>query len=177
MPGSLSPGGLSKVPRQYIMGRGRNDDVMAIPDLVDIQRSSYERLLQRERLRAGQEPERQGLEEAFRDVFPIESPNGDMVLEYAGYSLDEANIKASESDCKDKDLNFEIPTKAKINLVFLQTGEIRQKEIYMGDIPLMTERGTFIINGAERVVVSQIHRSPGAIFSHEKGGVNWDPLI
>ena len=168
-PGGLSPGGLSKVPRQYIMGRGRNDDVMAIPDLVDIQRSSYERLLQRERLRAGQEPERQGLEEAFRDVFPIESPNGDMVLEYAGYSLDEANIKASESECKDKDLNFEIPIKAKINLVFLQTGEIRQKEIYMGDIPLMTERGTFIINGAERVVVSQIHRSPGAIFSHEKG--------
>ena len=161
------PGSLSKVPRQF-MGRG-NDDVMAIPNLVDIQLSSYERLLQRARLRAGQAPERQGLEEVFRDVFPVESPNGDMVLEYAGYSLDEENIKFSQSTCKAKELTFAIPIKAKINLVFLQTGEIRQKEIYMGDIPLMTGRGTFIINGAERVVVSQIHRSPGAIFSHEKG--------
>ena len=161
------PGTLTKVPREF-MGRG-SDDVMAMPNLVDIQISSYERLLQRERFRAGEAPERQGLEEVFRDVFPIESPNGDMVLEYAGYSLDEENIKFSESACKTKGLTFAIPIKAKINLVFLQTGEIRQKEIYMGDIPLMTERGTFIINGAERVVVSQIHRSPGAIFSHEKG--------
>ena len=161
------PGTLTKVPRQFL-GRG-SDDVMAMPNLVDIQISSYERLLQRERLRDGEEPERQGLEEVFRDVFPIESPNGDMVLEYAGYSLDEANIKFSESACKTKGLTYAIPIKARINLVFLQTGEIRQKEIYMGDIPLMTERGTFIINGAERVVVSQIHRSPGAIFSHEKG--------
>ena len=161
------PGMLTKVPRQFL-GRG-SDDVMAMPNLVDIQISSYERLLQRERLRDSEAPERQGLEEVFRDVFPIESPNGDMVLEYAGYSLDEENIKFSESACKTKGLTFAIPIKAKINLVFLQTGEIRQKEIYMGDIPLMTERGTFIINGAERVVVSQIHRSPGAIFSHEKG--------
>ncbi len=161
------PGTLTKVPRQF-MGRG-SDDVMAMPNLVDIQILSYERLLQRERLRDGEGPDRQGLEEVFRDVFPIESPNGDMVLEYAGYSLDEANIKFSESACKTKGLTYAIPIKAKINLVFLQTGEIRQKEIYMGDIPLMTERGTFIINGAERVVVSQIHRSPGAIFSHEKG--------
>ena len=161
------PGSLSKVKRQF-MGRG-SDDVMAIPDLVDIQLSSYERLLQRGRLRAGQAPDRQGLEEAFQDIFPIESPNGDMVLEYAGYSLDEENIKFTEKECRKKGRNYEIPIKAKINLVFLQTGEIRQKEIYMGDIPLMTDRGTFIINGAERVVVSQIHRSPGAIFSHEKG--------
>ena len=161
------PGSIDKVPRQF-MGRG-SDDVMAIPNLVDIQLSSYERLLQREPLRGGRAPERQGLEEAFRDVFPIESPNGDMVLEYDGYSLDEDNIKFSEKECRKKGQNYEIPIKAKINLVFLQTGEIRQKEIYMGDIPLMTERGTFIINGAERVVVSQIHRSPGAIFSHEKG--------
>ncbi len=160
------PGSLSKVPRQF-MGRG-SDDVMAIPNLVDIQISSYERLLQRQRLRDGEAPDRQGLEEAFRDIFPIESPNGDMVLEYAGYSLDEGNIKFSEKECRTKGRNYEIPIKAKINLVFLQTGEIRQKEIYMGDIPLMTDRGTFIINGAERVVVSQIHRSPGAIFSHEK---------
>ena len=150
------------------LGRGR-DDVIAMPNLVDIQLSSYERFLQREILASGQAPERQGLEEVFQEIFPIESPNGDMVLEYVGFSLDESGIKLTEQECKYKGLSFVIPIKAKINLVFWGTGEIRQKEIYMGDIPLMTGRGTFIINGAERVVVSQIHRSPGVIFSHEKG--------
>ena len=150
------------------LGRGR-DDVIAMPNLVDIQISSYERFLQRHPLAAGKPPERQGLEEVFQEIFPIESPNGDMVLEYVGYSLDEAGIKLTEQECKYKGLSFVIPIKAKINLVFWGTGEIRQKEIYMGDIPLMTGRGTFIINGAERVVVSQIHRSPGVIFAHEKG--------
>ena len=150
------------------LGRGR-DDVVAMPNLVDIQLSSYERFLQRETLAAGKAPNRQGLEEVFQEIFPIESPNGDMVLEYVGFTLDESGIKFTEQECKHKGLSFVIPIKAKINLVFWGTGEIRQKEIYMGDIPLMTGRGTFIINGAERVVVSQIHRSPGVIFSHEKG--------
>ena len=119
-----------------------------------------------------------GLEEVFQEIFTIDSPNlvqlgnekvPDMVLEYVGYTLDESGIKLTEQECKNKGLSYVIPLKAKINLVFWGTGEIRQKEIYMGDIPLMTGRGTFIINGAERVVVSQIHRSPGVIFSHEKG--------
>ena len=145
------------------------DEVMEIPNLIDIQLSSYERFLQREKLKKGEPLERQGLEDVFQTIFPIESPNGDMLLEYGGYSLDESAIKFSELECKRKGLSYAVPLKAKINLVFLNTGEIRQKEIYMGDIPLMTERGTFIINGAERVVVSQIHRSPGVIFSHEKG--------
>ncbi len=92
-----------------------------------------------------------------------------MVLEYGGYTLDEQTSKLVGARMQAEGLTFAIPIKAKINLVFLKTGEIRQKEIYMGDIPLMTDRGTFIINGAERVVVSQIHRSPGVIFSHEKG--------
>ncbi|MDR1059521.1 MAG: DNA-directed RNA polymerase subunit beta [Treponema sp.] len=145
-------------------------DVMELPDLIDIQLCSYERFLQRERLRRGERPELQGLEEVFRATFPIESPNGDMVLEYEYYTLDEDNIKFSEQDCKQKGLTYSVSLKARINLIFQQTtGEIRQKDIYMGDIPIMNERGTFIINGAERVVVSQIHRSPGVIFSHEKG--------
>ena len=150
------------------LGRGR-EEVIAMPNLVDIQLSSYERFLQRKQLAAGAAPEPRGLEEVFQDVFPIESPNADMVLEYVGYGLDEEGIKLTEQQCKNKGLSFVIPIKARINLVFLNTGEIRQKEIYMGDIPLMTGRGTFIINGAERVVVSQIHRSPGVIFSYEKG--------
>ena len=143
--------------------------VMDLPDLVGIQIASFERFLQRERMRAGDAIEVQGLEEVFQSVFPIESQNGDMRLEYDHYRLDEENIKLSETECKQKGHTFAIPIKARINLVFLETGEIRQKDIYMGDIPLMTERGTFIINGAERVVVSQIHRSPGVIFSHDKG--------
>ena len=150
------------------LGRGR-EDVIAMPNLVDIQLSSYERFLQRQWLAEGNAVELRGLEEVFQEVFPIESPNADMVLEYVGYSLDEEGIQLTEQECKNKGLSFVIPIKARINLVFLNTGEIRQKEIYMGDIPLMTGRGTFIINGAERVVVSQIHRSPGVIFSHEKG--------
>ncbi|MCL2381683.1 MAG: DNA-directed RNA polymerase subunit beta [Treponema sp.] len=144
-------------------------DVMELPDLIDIQLSSYERFLQREKVRVGEKPAIQGLEEVFRSIFPIESPNGDMVLEYEYYTLDEGNIKFNEYDCKQKGLTYAVSLKARINLIFQQTGEIRQKDIYMGDIPIMTERGTFIINGAERVVVSQIHRSPGVIFSHEKG--------
>ena len=144
-------------------------DVMELPDLIDIQLCSYERFLQREQLKKGEKPELQGLEEVFKSTFPIESPNGDMVLEYEYYTLDMDNIKFDEQDCKQKGLTYAVSLKARVNLIFQQTGEIRQKDIYMGDIPIMTERGTFIINGAERVVVSQIHRSPGVIFSHEKG--------
>ncbi len=143
--------------------------VMDLPNLVDIQLLSYERFLQRERIKDGEEVQPQGLEEVFQAIFPIESQNGDMRLEYDHFTLDEENIKLDEFECKQKGLTYAVPIKARINLVFLETGEIRQKDIYMGDIPLMTLRGTFIINGAERVVVSQIHRSPGVIFSHEKG--------
>ncbi len=143
--------------------------VMELPNLVDIQLQSYERFLQRVRLAAGEPPFPQGLAEVFDSTFPIESPSGDMRVEYDHYILDEGAIKFSEAECKAKGHTYAVPIKARINLIFLETGEIRQKDIYMGDIPLMTERGTFIVNGAERVVVSQIHRSPGVIFSHEKG--------
>ena len=156
-----------KIARVYI---GKEyEEVMGLPNLVDIQLSSYEKFLQREVLRQADLPNVQGLEEVFQTVFPIESPNGDMILEYSHYMLDENNIKFDESECKQKGLTYAVPIKARINLIFQETGEIRQKDIYIGDIPLMTERGTFIINGAERVVVSQIHRSPGVIFSHDKG--------
>ena len=145
------------------------EDVMAVPDLIDIQTASYERFLQREALDAKIPPLMQGLEEVFRTTFPIESPNGEMELNYEYYTLDSSSIKFSEFECKQKGLTYGISLKARINLAFRTTGEIRQKDIYMGDIPVMTDRGTFIINGAERVVVSQIHRSPGVIFCHEKG--------
>ena len=156
-----------KIVREYV---GKDyQEAMELPDLIDIQLSSYERFLQREKSRAKQPLGEQGLQEVFLATFPIESPNGDMLLEYERYNLDEDAMKYSELECKMKGLTYAVPLKARINLVFQRTGEIRQKEIYLGDIPLMTDRGTFIINGAERVVVSQIHRSPGVIFCHEKG--------
>ena len=152
--------------RKYI---GKDiQNFMDVPNLIDIQTSSYEYFLQKEKLENGEPLENQGLQEVFTSTFPIESPNGDMSLEYEFYELDTENIKFSEFECKQKGLTYSVPLKARINLNFLQTGAILQKDIYMGDIPLMTDRGTFVINGAERVVVSQIHRSPGVIFNHEK---------
>ncbi|NNM67785.1 MAG: DNA-directed RNA polymerase subunit beta, partial [Spirochaetales bacterium] len=156
-----------KIDRLYI---GKDiEEVMELPDLIDIQLSSYERFLQRETLRSGQPLKRQGLQEVFLETFPIVSQNEELTLEYSYYVLDEAGVKFSENECKKKGLTYAIPLKSRVNLFFNTTGEIRQKDIYMGDIPIMTDRGTFIINGAERVVVSQIHRSPGVVFSHEKG--------
>ena len=158
----------TKAPKRVYIGT-EYEEVIDLPNLVDIQLASYEKFLQRNRLLEGHPLHVQGLEEVFQTVFPIESPNGDMILEYTHYTLDEDNIKMSETECKQKGLTYAVPIKARINLIFQDTGEIRQKDIYIGDLPLMTDRGTFIINGAERVVVSQIHRSPGVIFSHEKG--------
>jgi len=153
--------------RQYI---GKDiQTVMDIPDLISIQTSSYESFLQADKLNKHEPLVNQGLQEVFSSTFPIESPNGDMSLEFDSYQLDTENIKFSELECKQKGLTYAVPLKAVIKLVFLQTGTILQKDIYMGDIPLMTDRGTFVINGAERVVVSQIHRSPGVIFCHDKG--------
>ncbi len=142
---------------------------MDVPDLIAIQTKSYDDFLQAEALKEKKEILNQGLQDVFTSTFPIESPNGDMSLEYEFYELDWENQKFTELQCKQKGLTYSVPLKARINLNFLQTGAILQKDIYMGDIPLMTDRGTFVINGAERVVVSQIHRSPGVIFCHDKG--------
>ena len=153
--------------RQYI---GKDiQSFMDVPNLIEIQTSSYESFLQSDRLNKGEALLPCGLQDVFNSTFPIESPNGDMSLEYEFYTLDWENLKFTELECKQKGLTYSVPLKARINLNFLQTGAILQKDIYMGDIPLMTDRGTFVINGAERVVVSQIHRSPGVIFCHDKG--------
>ena len=93
-------------------------EVMDLPNLVDIQLLSYEKFLQRVKLIEGQPLDLQGLEEVFQAVFPVESPNGDMILEYTHYTLDEDNIKFGESECKQKGLTYAIPVKARINLIF-----------------------------------------------------------
>ena len=110
----------SAAKRVYI---GRDiQDVMELPDLIDIQLSSYERFLQREKRRSGEKAALQGLEDVFQSTFPIESPSGDMKLTYDGYSLDEDSIKFTELDCKQKGITYAIPLKARVNLIFQHTG-------------------------------------------------------
>jgi len=155
---------MSTLRKRTLMGKARGE-IIEIPNLIEIQLNSYERFLQKEKLDKGEVLENDGLEAVFQSTFPIESPNGDMILQFESYTFDEP--KYSERECKEKGLTYALPLKATIDLIFTETGEIRRKVLYMGDIPLMTERGTFIINGAERVVVSQIHRSPGVIFGYE----------
>ncbi|WP_191014279.1 DNA-directed RNA polymerase subunit beta [Treponema zioleckii] len=140
---------------------------MEIPNLIDIQTLSYESFLQKEKLDRKEPLENKGLQEVFNTTFPIDSPDGSMALDFEYYELDEAPL--SEQECKQKGRTYAAPLQASINLTFKESGAILQRKIFMGNIPLMTDRGTFIINGAERVVVSQIHRSPGVIFNHDKG--------
>lgn len=143
-------------------------EVCELPNLIGIQTDSYKKFLQLDRLEKGLSPDPAfGLEHVFQTVFPIKSPNDDMLVNYDGYSVDMAGIKYSESECKKKGRTYGVPVKANLSLV-MKSGEIRQKEIFFGDFPLMTDRGTFIINGAERVIVSQIVRSPGVVFKEGK---------
>lgn len=140
-----------------------------LPDLIETQIKSYDMFLNGIKNDKSDSAEETGLKDVFTTTFPIESPNGDMSLQFRSYSLDYDAIKFDELECKKKGVTYAVPLKAEIDLFFTETREIRRKDIYLGDVPLMTERGTFIINGAERVVVAQIHRSPGVIFSHDKG--------
>lgn len=158
----------NSINRKYI--GTHTQEVCELPNLVGIQLDSYERFLQLDRIKRGEATDASvGLEAVFQSAFPIESQNGEMCLHYHGYTIDYDNIKFSEFECKRKGRTYSIPIKATISLELTATGELRQREIFFGDFPLMTDRGTFIINGAERVVVSQIHRSPGVIFSDDKG--------
>ena len=139
-----------------------------VPNLVEIQTSSYKDFLQLDKIMKGQQPDEElGLEHLFNTYFPIESPNGDMRIEYAGYSVDPDDIYAmkSETECKRKGAPFGVPVKVKVRLV-KRNSDIQERDIFFGEFPVMTDRGTFIINGSERVIVSSIVRSPGVIFKN-----------
>ena len=145
-----------------------------IPDLIEIQKRSYEEFLQME-----VEPERrkdQGLQAALASVFPIADYNNTAALEFSSYSL--GTPKYDERECLEQGMTFAVPLKLRVRLIVFDKEDkgpkkkvldVREQEVYVGELPLMTERGTFIINGTERVVVSQLHRSPGASFTHDKG--------
>ncbi len=131
----------------------RNNPIMEMPNLIDVQRNSYQWFLET------------GLHEIFEDVFPIQDFTGSLVLEYVGYSLGKPKYELDE--CEERDVSYAAPLKVGVRLINKETGELKEQEVFMGDFPLMTSNGTFIINGAKRVVVSQLVRSPGAYFSAE----------
>ncbi len=153
----------SKIPRH-----------LDIPDLIEIQKRSYDSFLQME-----VDPDRRedkGLQAALTSVFPIADYNSTAVLEFVNYSL--GTPKYDVRECMEQGMSYAAPLKVRVRLVVLDKEDksptkkvldVREQEVYIGELPLMTERGTFIINGTERVVVSQLHRSPGAFFTHDKG--------
>jgi len=132
---------------------GRLREVMDLPNLIEVQRNSYDWFL------------REGLREVFQDVSPIQDFTGNLVLEFLDYALGEP--KYSVDKCKERDVTYSAPHRVKVRLINKETGEVKEQEVFMGDFPLMTEKGTFIINGAERVIVSQLVRSPGVYFSEQ----------
>jgi len=124
----------------------RISEVLELPNLIEIQTASYEWFL------------REGLKEMFTDISPISDFTGNLVLEFIDYSLSEPKYSIDES--KERDVTYSAPLRVKVRLQNKETGELKEQEVFMGDFPLMTESGTFIINGAERVIVSQLVRSP-----------------
>ncbi|KQV62844.1 MULTISPECIES: DNA-directed RNA polymerase subunit beta [unclassified Caulobacter] len=153
---------------------GRIPEAVQMPNLIEVQRSSYEQFLQRE-VRPGQRRD-EGVEAVFKSVFPIKDFNERAVLEYVSYEFEEPKYDVEE--CIQRDMTFAAPLKVKLRLIVFETEEetgarsvkdIKEQDVYMGDIPLMTDKGTFIVNGTERVIVSQMHRSPGVFFDHDKG--------
>src|ERR1700734_2529755 len=156
------------------MSFGRIPEAVQMPNLIEVQRSSYEQFLQRE-VRPGQRRD-EGIEAVFKSVFPIRDFNERAMLEYVSYEFEEPKYDVEE--CIQRDMTFAAPLKVKLRLIVWETDEetgarsvkdIKEQDVYMGDIPLMTEKGTFVVNGTERVIVSQMHRSPGVFFDHDKG--------
>ncbi len=150
-------------PLKKIINIGKITNYNLIPDLIAIQFKSYNEFLQKEI-----EPHKRkntGLEQVFRESFPIVAQNGEITIEYESYQLGEP--KWSPSECKSRGLTYSLSLRARIRIINNKTGEIREQDVYFGEIPLMTPNGTFIINGAERVVVSQLHRSPGIFFFYD----------
>lgn len=110
----------------------------------------------------------EGLKDAFLDVFPINDKNGKLTLDFVDYKFDECEIKYPVEECKERDVTYSVPLKVNVRPTNHETGEINQHEVFMGDMPWMTNTGTFVINGAERVIVSQLVRSPGIYYTQER---------
>lgn len=147
MTGQLVQYGRHRKRRSY----ARISEVLELPNLIEIQTSSYQWFLD------------EGLREMFQDISPIEDFTGNLSLEFIDYSLGEPKYSVEES--KERDVTYSAPLRVKVRLVNKETGEVKDQDVFMGDFPLMTETGTFVINGAERVIVSQLVRSPSVYFN------------
>ncbi|MCM1282810.1 MAG: DNA-directed RNA polymerase subunit beta [Roseburia sp.] len=142
------------------MSYSRQKEVLQMPNLIEVQKDSYQWFLD------------EGLREAFADISPIADYSGHLSLEFVDFTLCEDDVKYTIPECKERDATYAAPLKVKVRLHNKETDEINEHEIFMGDLPLMTETGTFVINGAERVIVSQLVRSPGIYYgiTHDKVG-------
>ncbi|MDD7684084.1 MAG: DNA-directed RNA polymerase subunit beta, partial [Eubacterium pyruvativorans] len=143
-----------RVGRKVRMSFGKIDEVLPMPNLIDIQTKSYKAFLD------------EGLREVFDDISPIRDYAGNLSLEFIDYSLSDTP-KYDQEECKERDVTYAAPLKVRVRLVNRETGEVKEQEVFMGDFPLMTEQGTFIYNGAERAIVTQLVRSPGPYYSVE----------
>ena len=152
---------------------GKVKSIVDVPNLIGIQKRSYDKFLQSDIIPKDRNDI--GLEGVFKSVFPIKDFDGTSELVYVGYSLERPKYDVDE--CRQRGMTFAAPIKVTTQLMVYDVREggerivrdIKEQEVYFGEIPLMTETGTFIINGTERVVVSQLHRSPGVFFDHDKG--------
>ncbi|WP_208434189.1 DNA-directed RNA polymerase subunit beta [Bartonella taylorii] len=153
---------------------GKIPEVAEMPNLIEVQKASYDQFLMVEEPKGGRPDE--GLQAVFKSVFPISDFSGTAMLEFVGYEFDLPKFDVEE--CRQRDLTYAAPLKVILRLIVFDVDEdtgskdikdIKEQGVYMGDMPLMTTNGTFIINGTERVIVSQMHRSPGVFFDHDKG--------
>ncbi|GJL92456.1 DNA-directed RNA polymerase subunit beta [Hyphococcus sp.] len=153
---------------------GKIGDAAPMPNLIQVQKDSYEQFLQR--FVKHEDRKADGLEAVFRSVFPISDFTETATLEYVSYEFEDPKYDTEE--CQQRDMTYAAPLKVTLRLIVFEVDEetgaksvkdIKEQEVYMGDMPLMTDNGTFIVNGTERVIVSQMHRSPGVFFDHDKG--------
>ena len=149
-----------KTGKSMRMSYQRQKEVLEMPNLIEVQKDSYQWFLD------------EGLNEVFDDISPITDYSGKLSLEFIDFKLCEDDVKYSIEECKERDATYAAPLKVKVRLINKENDEINEHEIFMGDLPLMTETGTFVINGAERVIVSQLVRSPGIYYAiaHDKLG-------
>ena len=153
---------------------GKIVEVAEMPNLIEVQKTSYDQFLQVDKPEEGRRDE--GLQAVFSSVFPIKDFSESSLLEYVDYHFEEPKYDVEE--CQQRSMTYAAPLKVTLRLIVFdvdqETGaksvkDIKEQDVYMGDIPFMTENGTFIVNGTERVIVSQMHRSPGVFFDHDKG--------
>ena len=149
-----------KTGKSFRMSYSRQKEVLEMPNLIEVQKDSYQWFLD------------EGLKEVFDDISPIADYSGHLSLEFVDFTLCEDDVKYTIDECKERDATYAAPLKVRVRLHNKETDEINEHEIFMGDLPLMTKTGTFVINGAERVIVSQLVRSPGIYYgiSHDKLG-------